>query len=477
MSIWYTWLQTRADKLALSTPERDYSWQELDAKLAELGHLLVRQNIGSGDVVALVGKNDSQLVLWYLACLRLGVLCALLPPQPQSALEQKLQQINAKRVWFGAGCQQEYGFAAINSTARLHQVLDGHHLQIEEGTAHLSSHFQRFYLQDYASIVFTSGSTGEPKAVVHTQAQHVASAAGLLSEFEFNQQDSWLLSLPLYHVSGLAIVWRWLYRGARLVVGGGDLSADLSKVTHASLVATQLQRVLANKQPLALKRVLLGGSHIALSLTQAAQQAGIETWLGYGMTETASTMTAKRTDGSETAGHVLPQRQLKVEQGRIYVAGETLAAGYLTPNGLQPLVSDEQPWFDSKDLGVWHSQHQGEAELQVIGRADNQFISGGENIHCEEIERYLNQHPQVEQALVIPVDDEQYGQRPIAFLVARKLLNKVDYQAFLTQYLPKFKCPDDYYLLPVPESVQQSGIKISRVAVKQYYQQSLAKNK
>ncbi len=53
-----------------------------------------------------------------------------------------------------------------------------------------------------ASIVFTSGSTGTPKAVVHTHRQHLASAQGLLSEFQFNHQDTWLLSLPLYHVSG-----------------------------------------------------------------------------------------------------------------------------------------------------------------------------------------------------------------------------------------------------------------------------------
>ena len=89
----------------------------------------------------------------------------------------------------------------------------------------------------------------------------------------------------------------------------------------------------------------------------------------YGMTEAASTVTAKPVDESNTMGFVLPQRRVKVDDGRIYIAGETLASGYYYQGNLTPLV-DDTGWFDSKDLGQWVDD-----QLLIIGRADNQFIS------------------------------------------------------------------------------------------------------
>lgn len=135
-------------------------------------------------------------------------------------------------------------------------------------------------------------------------------------------------------------------------------------------MATQLHRLLQSKQALTLTHVLLGGSHIPEALGLEAQQMGIETWLGYGMTEAASTVTAKQVDSSNTAGFVLDQRQLKIEDQRIFIGGNTLASGYYYQGDLTPLV-DDQGWFDSKDLGEWDGE-----QVSIIGRADNQFISG-----------------------------------------------------------------------------------------------------
>lgn len=449
--------------IALTTPQGCYTWHQLDLCVQNMAEQLSLQGVVQSSVVAAIGKNHHDLVILYLACLRLGALCALIPPQSRDLIQQKLEIIQVQFIWLGEGCSD------LDAS-----MLSGALLRFSKSKLSIYSssvHFTHYKNSNLASIVFTSGSTGIPKAVVHSASQHLASAQGLTSEFEFTTEDSWLLSLPMYHVSGLSIIWRWLNQGAQLVIGTGQLSQDIQLVTHASLVPVQLQNLLAEGKPSSLKRVLLGGAHIPLSLTETATQQGIECWVGYGMTETASNVIAKKCDGSVTSGHVLPHRKVKVEDGRIYVAGETLAVGYLSYGKITPLVTDDQSWFNTKDLGMEHDIAGGLMEIEVLGRADNLFISGGENIHCEEIEAALVKHPDIQQVLIIPVVNQQYGHRPVAFLQTNKLLQASDYQDFLLPYLDKFKCPDDYHLLP--EGLLSTGIKISRADLKDYYAQYL----
>jgi O-succinylbenzoic acid--CoA ligase len=295
--------------------------------------------------------------------------------------------------------------------------------------------------------------------------QHIASAKGLLQRFRYDIDDVWLLSLPMFHVSGLAIIWRWLTVGAVLKVGSGHLDADIQGVTHASLVTTQLQRLLASSAPLQLKRVLLGGSHIPQQLAYQARARSIDTWLGYGLTEAASTVTAKPIDAVESAGAVLPNRKVKVEQGRIHIAGDTLAQGYFHQGKLQSLTN-EQGWFDTKDLGQWIKPTLEERELEVIGRADNLFISGGENIHCEEIEAALLQHEAIHQVMVIPVKCPEFGARPVAVVQGESLPCQDSLERCLRDKLERFKWPVAYYLMP--ESTTSSGIKIPRKDIKDW---------
>ncbi|WP_105902405.1 o-succinylbenzoate--CoA ligase [Vibrio gangliei] len=454
--------QYQANPIALKTPNRAYTWQQLDEQVDAIALIMQTQGVVAGSVIALVSKNNVEALLLYLASLRLGALCALMPPQPKMAMQQKLDIIQADFIW--SGDIDNHELAELPQT-RLHLEHVGRNTRLMA-----SSH--TFHAEQLASIVFTSGSTGVPKAVVHAAKHHLASAKGLTEKFEFTNRDTWLLSLPMYHVSGLSIIWRWLAKRACLAIGSGQLEQDISVVTHASLVPIQLQRLFDSGIPLPLKRVLLGGSHIPMPLIEQAQQKGIECWLGYGMTESASTVIAKPVDGSPSAGWLLPYRKIKLENGRIYVAGDTLAAGYLAHGQLTPLVSEEQPWFDTKDLAQRYVQDGKPDEFIIVGRADNQFISGGENIHCEEIESALLKYPDIKQALVIPVEDTQYGYRPVAFIDAESPLDTQAYQAFLQQYLQKFKCPERYYLLP--QELMNTGIKISRAALKAYYQQHLS---
>ncbi|MCX2759938.1 o-succinylbenzoate--CoA ligase [Vibrio sp. Sgm 22] len=454
--LWVQWAQQNPHQTALVIPNRAYTWQQVSVLVSEYQQQLSHQGLSAGDVLTIVGKNQAEVIPVYLAALNLGVVCAFTMPQPKARLTQKLEslygQLDRRYLWLLDSCGLDHS-DAVDLKTILVTLLCLSEVKVDGDDKPTTPENPNFNPQSLASIVFTSGSTGNPKAVAHTLQQHLCSAQGLLDVFNFEQANTWLLSLPMYHVSGLAIVHRWLAAGGCIKIGQGKLESDIEGCSHASLVATQLHRLLQSKQALTLTHVLLGGSHIPEALGLEAQQMGIETWLGYGMTEAASTVTAKQVDSSNTAGFVLDQRQLKIEDQRIFIGGNTLASGYYYQGDLTPLV-DDQGWFDSKDLGEWDGE-----QVSIIGRADNQFISGGENIHCEEIERALNQLPEVKQAFVIPIEDSEFGFRPIAIVDCDELPTKDWFAKQLQGSLERFKFPIEYYQIPEQE---QQGIKVSR---------------
>ncbi len=464
---WKYWAQMSPFSIALETPEETLSWQQLESRISQFANCLQQQGISRGDVMTLVGKNQLETVLLYLAAQQIGAITSLTMRQPLDSLKGKLDTLykpNQKRyVWFANDTKNCYSASELNE-------LNCSLLSFNEIASPLTTceELDGYRHDSAASIVFTSGSTGAPKAVVHTHRQHFASAQGLLSEFQFISQDSWLLSLPLYHVSGLAIVYRWLFAGARLKVGSGNLACDILDVSHASLVATQLKRLLDDKVKLSLTHVLLGGSHVDHELALRASEQGIETWLGYGMTEAASTVTAKQIDSISNAGHLLQNREIKLVEQRIFIGGQTLACGYFYQGDITPLV-DESGWFDSKDLGEWQGN-----ELKIVGRVDNQFISGGENIHCEEIEAVLNQIDGIVQSIVVPVEDEEFGFRSVAVIQTNNLISKQGYEDYLDTKLEKFKWPVAYYAMP--QALLEGGIKVSRKAVKEWLFERLSKD-
>ncbi len=443
------WAQQSPSSLALTTAQENFTWRDLFDRVLKRAADLQNQGVVSDNVVTCIGKNSLDMLLNYLACSEIGAICAPTMPQSIQEIKQKLALLyppqQTQKVWVCSSLNDENLLAL--KTLHLDKVTIE---PIKSG----------YRSSQIASIIFTSGSTGTPKAVAHTTSQHLASAEGLLSRFAFGQKDTWLLSLPMYHVSGLAIVYRWLLRGACLKLVSGKLSEDIQGVTHASLVATQLKRLLEQDVSLQLTHILLGGSHIPHELALAANSKGIETWIGYGMTEAASTVTAKRVDEHSDAGSLLPRRKIKIENQRIYIGGETLAVGYYK-HGVCTSILDDSGWFDSKDLGEWQGDN-----LKIIGRADNQFISGGENVHCEEIEWVINQMEGVRTSIVVPIIDSEYGHRPVAVIDFAKALERSQIESHLNKKLSKFKWPIAYYTMP--KSLLGNGIKISRKAVKDW---------
>ncbi len=314
-------------------------------------------------------------------------------------------------------------------------------------------------LQSGDSVIFTSGSSGAPKAVVIPLAAHLANARGAASLLSLEPDDTWSLALPLHHVSGLSILYRCLDRGARVSLDMTD-----RKATHLSLVSTQLKRLLDSRSPWAgLKAVLVGGGPVALDLVNTAIAAGCPLHLTYGMTETASQITTTERLTSALlechAGKPLPGRKVSIDaEGVLYVGGEVLARGILNPDGsVQPLTNSAHGLYCTGDLGRWDAN----GNLVVTGRLDRMFISGGENIHPEQIEQTLLSLPGVDLAVVVPRKHTEFGFRPVAYILGNADLDAL--RKALAESLPGYLCPEE--ILPWPKGIEIPTGKISKMTM------------
>lgn len=194
-------------------------------------------------------------------------------------------------------------------------------------------------------------------------------------------------------------------------------------------------------------------------LLKRAQNRGFPIYVSYGLTEMASQVaTGKLNDLDTPCAKVLPHREINVIEGEICVRGKTLFKGYAEGDAVRPSV-DGDGWFHTGDAGALDAG----GYLTVTGRKDNMFVSGGENIHPEEIEAALMKIKSVVQAVVVPINDAEFGERPSAFI--RWEDDIVVYKdeilrEMLAQELPKFKIPFAFYAWP--KEAGGEGMKIDR---------------
>ena len=215
-------------------------------------------------------------------------------------------------------------------------------------------------------------------------------------------------------------------------------------ITHLSLVPTQLWRLLRegfDPRHTQLRELLLGGAAIPAPLVERLQRLGLTPKVSYGLSEMASQVCTGLPSAPGVVGQPLPGRQVRVVDGEIQVKGDTLFCGYLADGALDPAVNDEG-WFATRDRGYFNDQQ----ALVVEGRLDNVFISGGENIHPEEVEATLETHASIAECSVVGLTDSRWGQIVIACVVAAgDQADVAEFDAhFRASALAPFKRPRGY---------------------------------
>ncbi len=298
-------------------------------------------------------------------------------------------------------------------------------------------------LPGIALIISTSGSEGQPRSVPLGTTQLNAAAAAANARLGLTAGDLWLNCMPLFHIGGQSILWRCaradaailLHDGFNAEAVGKDLEAH--RVTHISLVPAMLAALidLGVSPPPSLRVALIGGAALSSPLHERAAAAGWKLWPSYGMTESSALVAAHDpADGPWREGLVgrpLAGTGVSIdEDGRIRLRGQQLMAGYLEGGGIGPDGS-----FRTGDLGRLDEG----GRLTVLGRADDMLISGGRNIHPQEIESCLAACPGIREIAISARPDPVWGDLIVALAVGPVELDAL--QAHARQHLPSAALP------------------------------------
>ena len=485
------------DAVAIKDPEalaivdhglaRRITYGELQRHSVRLAAALAAHGVERGDVVAAQLPNWWHYAALYIACVRIGaVINPLMPIFRDRELEFMLGHAEAKVLVIP---QAFRGFDYPAMAARLRPKLPRLEQVFVVGGEDPASGFERRLLgrsweagadcdllfrarrpdpNDVTELMYTSGTTGQPKGVMHTANTLMGKALLANQLFQFRADDRIYMGSPLAHQTGFMYgVCLAIHNGTTCVlqdvwdplVAARLIAAERCTVTVAStpflsdLVYTP---GVAEHDTSSLRLFMCAGAPIPRVLVAAAQRSHPQLYVmsGWGMTEMGIATATYPGDPEdkiiETDGRALPHQAVRVvdAEGRVAPHGveghlqarcATSFVGYLKrpeANGI-----DAEGWFDTGD----NARMDAEGYIRITGRSKDIIIRGGENIPVVEVEELLYRHPAIEDAAIVAMPDPRLGERACAFVTLRAgqrldfgtMIEHLQAQRMVKQYLPE----------------------------------------
>ncbi len=473
-------LKTRPQGLAVRSGPEALSFEDLYSRVMTLVDRLRAAGIGKGSRVAVLLSNGLEFVELIHALMQLeAVLVPLNLRLTPAELAWQLKDVGANYLLTnGFHLAHAREASAGLKVVRLLMLKGLDHLPIQSGEFTPPSNYRA---GDLHTIIYSSGTTGQPKGVRLTYGNHYFNALASYQNFEAGPDDLWLAVLPLFHVGGLAIVLRGLFYGMPVIIHESfdpvavNRAIDYEGVTIISVVSNMLARMLDQRQdkayPSSLRSILIGGGPVPPPLLERCARSGIPVVQTYGLTETASqSVTLAAEDALRklgSAGRPLPGVELKISPksdgenpgtvengtaGEILLRGRNITPGY-EGRPEETAKAWEGGWFHTGDIGRVDE----EGYLYVLDRRSDLIISGGENVYPAEVEAVLLSHPQVEEAGVIGQPDEQWGQVVVAFVKTRPEITLLEEAllAYCREKMARYKLPRKIYF--VAESLPRNA--------------------
>ena len=481
------------DEVLATRPDADYlvvyrtdsvepvslSFAELASRVERIAVNLETLGVQRGDVVSFQIPNWWQFVAVHLACVRLGVISNPLMPIFREREVEFMVGHSGSKVLITPKIFRNFDHEEL-AQHMLERVATLEHIVIIGGNDEDS--FESILMRpvapdaarqltglqpnDIVKTMYTSGTTGEPKGVMHTSNTMLTSMKTLSDRLDLTAADVIFMPSPFAHSIGFLYgINMSMYLGAQLVTmdvwnpvqaaeiierhgvtfmfGATPFLADIAKVADGERQRFERFRIF-----------LTAGAPVPPTLVDSATSAlGASIVPGYGMTElglVTCTLPSAADRGRDTAGVALPHAELRVVdendrelprgvEGELQCRGSSAFIGYRGRADLNDI--DEQGWFSTGDLVKMDK----DGYIRVVGRSKDIIIRGGENIPVVEVENLLHEMPQVDEVAIVGMPDERLGERSCAFvslhqgseLSFEQLKDFLDSRKLARQYLPE----------------------------------------
>jgi malonyl-CoA/methylmalonyl-CoA synthetase len=475
--------QAFGTKSAVIFEGRPYTFQEIDREVERYAALLDRLGVRVGDRVALQLPKCMEFVFLELAVLTVGgVALPLNPDYRPEELEYFLSDSGSSLFFTDGARFSRARYVPAKLSGLRSVVVDG----AAEGAIALGAELEKVSAgyarefptedDDVAIICYTSGTTGRSKGAMITHRNLVSNMMALHQSWQWSDRDVLLHVLPLFHVHGLFVALHGgLNAGATIIMHEKfDPARTWETIGEQGCtilmgVPTMYQRLMnaweqMDKKPdLSSMRVFISGSAPLLEtqFMRFEQNTGYRILERYGMTEAGMiTSNPIEVEGrkAQSVGFPLPGVEVRVakpdatdvvpgEIGEVLMRGENVFAGYW---GMPEKTAESfvQGWFRSGDLGYQDASDKG--RLYLVGRQKELIITGGYNVYPKEVENVLEGHAAVQEAAVIGLPDEDFGERVTAVVALKEASSPAtpdELMGFCKEHLVGYKCPKQLFIV------------------------------
>lgn len=466
--------------------QRRFTFEQLNGRANRVANALLQQGITAGDRVAVLLNNGIEFVETYFAVAKIGAVlvpvnCRLVAAE----ISYILQDSGARTLVFdsefddtvGALHNEQHGTTNVEHWVRRNNHDSaGEQWSVDyDETLAGSTEAEPSpgaWDEDNLFIMYTSGTTGRPKGAVHSHEGMLWSQLTSMSTSDMRGDDRFLLPLPMFHVGCLNPTSLLVHRGGTgIIMRDLDMGAmfrciDQEKVTIFMAVPALLQFMLQAPERQScdissVRWIATGAAPVPVSLLHEYEALGIRIFQAYGLTESCGPGTLLLHEDAEAKVGSCGRPQMHTDMKIVDGKGATIAKGSDEPGELllagrhimkeywnNPKATAEtlkDGWLHTGDICTWDS----EGFITICDRMKDMIISGGENIYPAELENVLAGCPEVQEAAVIGVESQKWGETPLAIIVAAPGTSPTteSLKAFCKENLAGYKVPQLYEIV------------------------------